>query len=117
MNPGRALRSEPRGRDSNDVKVISEIVGIWAHYWGDHLCPISYSFFFPKNQPLLRLWLSWHLSDITHKVCPYRFLKSDDVGHLPRGPRRLYVMRLVMEVFIIKMESIPALNERYMDNK
>ena len=69
------------------------------------------SLFFPKYYSLLRLCLSWYLPTITHKLCPYRFLKSDDVGHLPRGPSRLYEMRLVMEVWIMKIEEIPELNE------
>ena len=54
---------------------------------------------------------------MAHKVCPYWFLKSDDKGHLPKGPKRLYEMILVMEVLIMKVESIPALNERNRDNE
>ena len=55
LNPGRTLGSEPWEIDSNDIKLISEIDGIWAHYWGGHLYSIPHSFYFPKNQPLL--WL------------------------------------------------------------
>ena len=55
LSPGRALRTEPRESDTNDVKLISEIDGVWTHYWGGHLYPIPYSIFFPKNQPLPRL--------------------------------------------------------------
>ena len=55
LNHGRILRSEAQERDSNKVKLISEIDGIWAHYWAGHLYPIHHSFFFPKNQPLLQL--------------------------------------------------------------
>ena len=117
LNPGWTLRSEAQKNDSNEIKLISEIDSIWANYWGGHLYAIHHSFFFPNNHPHLRLWLSWNLPDITQKMCPYRFLKSDDVVHLPRGPRKLYEMRLVMEVFIIKIESIPLLNKRCRDNK
>ena len=103
MNPGQTLRTDSQRIGYNDVKLISDTDGIWAHYWGGHLYPIPYFFIFPKNQPLLRLWLRWHLPDITHKVCPYRFLKGYNVGHLPRGFRRLYKMMLVMEVTIMKI--------------
>ena len=58
FNPGRTLRSEAQESNSNEVKLISEIDGIRAHYWGGHLYPIPHSFFFPNNQLLLRLWLS-----------------------------------------------------------
>ena len=66
LNPDRTLRSEAQERDSNEVKLISENYGMWAHYWGGHLYPIPHFFCFPKNQPVLQLWLSWHHPDVTH---------------------------------------------------
>ena len=49
LNPGLKLKTEPQESDSHDVKRITEIDGIWAHYWGGHLYPIPLSFFFSNN--------------------------------------------------------------------
>ena len=48
LNPGQTLRSEAQESESNEVKLISVIYGIWAYYNGSHLYPIPYSFFFPN---------------------------------------------------------------------
>ena len=113
LNPGHTTRLNVDQESEHEVQLISKDDGVWAHYWDGHLHPIPSSFVFPKNQTLLRLWLSWHLPDISQKVCPFKLLKPNDVEHIPRGARTLYDMRLVMEVLIMKIQSIPTLNTRY----
>ena len=54
LNPGWTLKSEAQESNSNEVKLISEIVDIWAHYWGGHPYPTPHSFFFTKYQTLLQ---------------------------------------------------------------
>ena len=112
LNPGHTSRTNIEHESEHEVQLISKDDGVWAHYWDGHLHPIPSSFVFPKNQTLLRLWLSWHLPDISQKVCPFKLLKPNDVEHIPRGARTLYDMRLVMEVLIMKIQSIPTLNTR-----
>ena len=116
MNPGQTSRINARRESENEVQLISQEDGVWAHYWDGHLHPIPPSFVFPKNQTLLHLWLSWHLPDVSRKVCPFKLLKADDVEHIPRGAKKLYDMRLVMEVLIMKIQSIPTLHTRYLNN-
>ena len=42
------LRTGLQESFTNEVKLLGEINNIWAHYWDDHLYPISYSFFSKK---------------------------------------------------------------------
>ena len=93
--------------------MISKDDGVWEHYWDSNLHPVPRTFTFSKNQTLLRLWLSWHLPDISKKVCPFKLLKVSDVEHIAQGPKILYEMKLVIEVIIIKIESNPLLKTRY----
>ena len=116
LNPGHTTRLNVDQESEHEVQLISKDDGVWAHYWDGHLHPIPSSFVFPKNQTLLRLWLSWHLPDISQKVCPFKLLKPNDVEYIPRGAGTLYDMRLVMEVLIMKIQSIPTLNTRYINN-
>ena len=53
---------------------------------------------------------------MSQKVCPFKFVKADDVDHIPGGAKKLYDMRLVMEVVIMKIQSIPTLYTRYLNN-
>ena len=93
--------------------MISKDDCVWAYYWDGNLHPIPCTFTFSKNQTLLRLWLNWHLPDISHKVCPFKLLKVSDVEHIARVSKILDEIRLVIVVIIIKFESNPLLKTRY----
>ena len=41
--------------------------GCWSHYWGDKICKVPSDFVLLKLKPLLNLWLSWLILDITKK--------------------------------------------------
>ena len=60
-------------------------IGIWAHYWTDKVRQIPETFIFPKAKTLVSLWRSWHVPDFVSKVCPWRFLKHEDIEHIPRS--------------------------------
>ena len=93
--------------------MINKDDDIWAHYWDGNLNPVPCTFTFSNNQTLLRLWLSWHLPDVSHKVCPFKPLKVSNVEHIAWGPTFFYEMKLLIEVVIIKIESNPLLITRY----
>ena len=104
---------EQEQEQAHEVQLISKDDGEWLDYWGGHLHHIPQSFVFPKNQTLLRLWLSWCLTDINKKVCPYKLLHTNEVEHIPRGPKKLYDMRLVMDILIFRIHSLPSLKTKY----
>ena len=55
LNPDTQKMMESNNGQENEVKLISNDDGVWAHYWDGHLHPIPGSFLFPKSQTLLRL--------------------------------------------------------------
>ena len=48
LNPGQTSRTNVRTESENEVQLISQEDGVWAHYWDGHLHPIPPSFVFPK---------------------------------------------------------------------
>ena len=42
--------------------------GVWAHYWGGKIRKVPKGYTLPKSSPLLNMWLSWHLPDVSKKV-------------------------------------------------
>ena len=86
MNPGQSSPNNNSQGSENDVQLISKDDGVWAHYLDGNLHPVPHTCIFSKNQTLLR-WLSWHLPDISHKVCPFKLLKVNDVEHIVEGPK------------------------------
>ena len=50
------------------------------------------------------------------KNFPYKLLKTDDVEYIPRGPKYLYKMRLVIEVINSKINYIPSVKSTYLNS-
>ena len=65
LNPGQSSTNNNSQGSEIDVQLTRKYDGVWAHCWDCNLHPVPHTFTFSKNQTLLRLWLSWHLSDIS----------------------------------------------------
>ena len=90
---------------TREIPLLSSEDGIWGHYWDNKVRVLPELFRFPPKKSLLSLWLSWHVPDVSRKICPYRILKCSDVLHLKRGPNKLRDMKLVIEVFITNIKQ------------
>ena len=90
---------------TRDIPLLSSEDGIWGHYWNNKVCVLPETFRFPPKKSLLSLWLSWHVPDVSRKVCPYRILQCSDVQHLVRGPNKLRDMKLVIEMIVTNIKK------------
>ena len=95
------------------VPLLSSADGVWAHFWGGKVRALPYDFRFPKRQTLYSLWMNWHLPNISKKICPYKILRANDVGHICRGQNKLLEMRMVVQVMINKLMENTDLYDIY----
>ena len=113
LNTGTTL-TNPSMVNTNDVPLLNSDNGIWGHYWENKIRLLPQSFRFPPKKTLLSLWLSWHVPDVSRKVCPYKVLKTSDVMHMVRGQNKLLEMKMVIEVLISKIREHEAWYNRYL---
>ena len=113
MNPTTYTPRRLDELQENDITLISRETGVWSHFWNGDIHKIPRSFDFPKHKTLLSLWISWHLPDVTRKICPYKMLQCRDVNHISRGRQRLHEMKTVIDVLIQCIKKKNEYFQRY----
>ena len=78
------------------VAIVLPTLSVWHHYWKNKVVHVPEGSRFPRNKTLLSLWQSWHVPDFVKKVCPWRYLKCEDLDHIKRGKTKWNEMRLVI---------------------
>ena len=114
LNTGTSTMTRPTTVNTQDVPLLSSDDGIWGHFWGNKIRLLPESFVFPHKKTLLSLWLSWHVPDVSRKVCPYKILKTSDVMHMKRGQNKLLEMKMVIEVLVSKIKEHDGWYNRYL---
>ena len=102
----------PESKVTKPVLLFPE-KGIWSHFWGGRLRQVPEDFRFEKGKTLLSLWLSWHVPDITRKVCPWKFLQCSDLVNIKRGVTKHREMKMVITRILDTIYKCEELKERY----
>jgi len=93
----------PNAEGSAGAPIISREHGIWGHFWKGRVNCLPENFVFPSNKTLLSLWHSWHLPDLSNRICPYKSLNAQDVNNVRRGCSKLGEMKLVINALLAQI--------------
>ena len=88
-------------------------IGVWSHYWSDRVRQVPQNFTFQSGKTVSSLWRSWHIPDFVMKVCPWRYLKTEDYEHIPRGRTKYNEMKIVIGELLHEISKSKDLSEQY----
>ena len=88
-------------------------IGVWSHYWADRIRQVPQKITFPSGKILSSLWRSWRIPDFVLKVCPWKFLRTEDIEHTPRGKTKYNEMKIVVGELLHEVSKSKEFSDKY----